>query len=188
MKIIGIHGRKRTGKDTTALYLQDRLHGKTKIKYFATPVKQACAAIFQVPLVAFDGNNPNREEIIPKWGMSHRQMMTSLSDITREQYGSDLYVRVMDNQLHSCRVFGVDFVIIGDVRYPWEADFIYKEGGFIIHLARDTDEDTDHSSEAGLCPKWGVDFQVNNNSSIGFLHNQLNKIIDVINPDPLNKF
>ena len=117
--IIGLVGRKGAGKDTVADYLV-REHGFKKLA-FADPVKKVCEAMFALESIYF--HCPLlKEQVIPAWGMSPREMMQKVgTDIVRTQMGDRFWIRHMQFRLPPDTK-----VVISDVRFVNEAEFIHS--------------------------------------------------------------
>lgn len=143
-KVIGIAGRARTGKDTCADFLAGYLDG---YRYgFADPLKAML-----VPL-GIDMTDPywteNKEREIPLFERSVRYMMQTLgTEWGRQLIHPDIWVRVAEVELG----LRGDGMIISDVRFDNEAEFIRRAGGTVIHLTRpDAPTVEAHASEAGI--------------------------------------
>lgn len=166
MNIIGIHGKKGSGKDTASKLMQTELGGSkyAVILHFATPLKKACSAMFSVNMDWFNDRDL-KEVVIPEWGMSPRQMMTSMQDILKIQYGEDIFVKTMIKKCKQIATTQHHTVIIADVRFAIEAEWIHSLGGSIIHLDRRGLLPCSHISEAGLPVDLVLDIEVDNNYS-----------------------
>lgn len=147
MVLIGLIGKKGSGKDTTADFLTGR-YGFIKRAY-ADPLKKVCKELFLLE----DGQVHDpvlKEKIDPRWDMTPRQMMQWMgTDIVRSQLGKDFWVRHMDmfRRLHPTQD-----IVVTDVRFQNEADWITKNGGVLCRVNRpDSSSDHDlHPSEKEL--------------------------------------
>ena len=85
--LIGLVGKKGSGKDTTADFLVEKFDFKKKA--FADPLKSVVQKLFL--LEKDDLYDPIKKETIdPRWGMSPRQMMQMVgTDMVRSFLGKD---------------------------------------------------------------------------------------------------
>lgn len=164
MQIIGIHGKKHTGKDTLAGLMVKYAREPVQLIAFADHLKSVCSTLFSLPLSSFYSEDL-KEQTVPAWGMSPRGMMTLTSDTIKTMGGPDFFIKVVKSRLPH---LGTDHVIITDVRYELEAKMIRSSGGRIIHISRDTQVQDSHASEQGIAidPR---DYLVDNNGSMGNL-------------------
>jgi len=142
MKLIGLIGRARSGKDTVAGYLARR-HKFTQVA-FADPMKEMLE-------VAFDGINfreGDREQPIEWLGKSPRQLMQTLgTGWGRDTIHQDLWKLITERKVLKAIEFNWSMVI-SDVRFHNEADMILKHGGELWQIQRDTTETVNaHVSE-----------------------------------------
>jgi hypothetical protein len=168
--IIGLSGKKGSGKDTCGDFLVRHLGEHIAIKMsFAKKLKDVCCellGVFQHQLYG-DLSSKNSKTLIRWESLPHYSMlqpnlfMRALGQkpptgfmTAREvmqQVGS--MFRLIDENvwvnatLRECHNY--PYSIICDVRYPNEVDAILKSGGKVIRLTRQTDLDT-HSSEIAL--------------------------------------
>ena len=178
MKLIGISGHAGAGKDTAASYL--RLIQGAIVFHFAGPLKKACAYAFKVPEHNF--NAPElKNEIIPYWNMSPRMIAQFVgTEMFREKLGQDFWVRRMEYEIQELVDWQKTLIVIPDVRFQNEADWVFSKNGHIIHIQRDGADGnvgiTNHSSEAGftVSPTYERRFHVvHNNGSLENLYSQL---------------
>ncbi len=102
--------------------------------------------------LGIDMNDPywqeRKEDIIPALGVSPRHMMQTLgTEWGREMINPNIWVTMAHQRvLHS----GAGMVI-PDVRFDSEAEWVRRAGGQIIHLRRsDAPKIKEHASEAGV--------------------------------------
>ena len=177
MTLIGLVGTKGVGKDTVGDYLT----GYTK-RAFATPIKEACAILFNVPITSFEGEL--KEVPIKKHKMSPRQMLQLVgTDMFREKVHAKFWIRHFQDwyALH-----GVDRnVVVTDVRFQNEVDAIKALGGVVVRILRPESNggqpttDT-HITEKGVAELRGVNYWINNETTIERLHKQIDNLIDYI--------
>lgn len=169
--IIGITGKKRSGKDTAAEYLVQQGFAKDS---FAAPIKRLCADIFGWDEEWLNGQYKETKDSY--WGISPRLVMQlsgtelfrkalpalcpDFADIT----GDMVWIKSLER-----RVKDKGDVVIPDVRFLNEARAIKNAGGYIIRIERPGLPDTDgHASEMEM-DQIIPDFRISNTGSIGEL-------------------
>ncbi len=129
MKLIGLIGRARSGKDTVAGYLARR-HMFAHIA-FADPMKQMLETAFGD--LFRDGD---REKPIDWLGKSPRQLMQTLgTEWGRNQVHPELWVLLTEQKVKHFVELDMSLVI-SDVRFHNEADMILNHGGELWHIVR----------------------------------------------------
>lgn len=158
MKLIGLIGRARSGKDTVAGYLARR-HMFAHIA-FADPVKEMLEAAFGD--LFRDGD---REKPIDWLGKSPRQLMQTLgTEWGRNQVHPELWVMLTEQKVKNAVEFNLPLVI-SDVRFYNEANMILKHGGELWFVSRNTSEQVNpHSSETADWGRWPLKTIENNGS------------------------
>ena len=142
MNIIAFTGAKTVGKTTVAKALQKRIEG-SHVLSFATPLK-AMASALGIPSEYID---VNKEETIPSICVSSRELLCSLgTDWGRNFLGQDVWVKFLElraNQLDpDCTI------IIDDLRFNNEAEWVLQNGGIVFKLTREgKDYDYSHVTE-----------------------------------------
>ena len=174
--IIGITGKKRSGKDTTANLIVT--HYNFHKLSFAHPIKLAAQMMLDT---FFDDDD--KETIIPYLGVSYRHILQTLgTEWGREQIHPDIWVILALKKIKS---LNLENVVFSDLRFPNEANAIRDNNGFIIHIIGPKSEHTDnHASERGL-PVGPNDFIIDNSHrNIELLQEQvalvMHKIYEVI--------
>ena len=193
VSLIGICGHAGSGKDTAASMIQDQLTD-TWVESFADPLKEAAAAAFGISLDDF--YLPEKKEIPhPFWGGTPRMIAQFFgTELFREhiwklipQDSQDFWIRRMvariDHGVDDVEYSGDDTVIIPDVRFQNEYEFILGNKGIIIHLTRQGANGTvgipSHHSEKGINFNYPErTFYVENNGS---LDEQAEKLTTIYN-------
>ncbi|WP_375191817.1 deoxynucleotide monophosphate kinase [Marinobacter sp.] len=176
MRLIGIAGKARSGKDTAAARLIEK-HGLVKYS-FADPLKAGIKTMFG--LTEEHVNGSLKETVIPWLGTSPRKLMQTLgTEWGREIIRPDLWVLMAQRQWDQVSVATCDTfhggMIVPDIRFEEEAGFIRRNGGLVIHLIRDELELVEtHKSEAGVRFMDG-DWLIENNGTIEDLHRELDR-------------
>ena len=188
--IIGVSGKARSGKDTFAEMLATELNKGAYPPYvmmaFANELKLRCQAAFDLtwgqlwgddkevqdkrypkPKKAFEAAMMNGDEKID-WYWTAREIM--------QNFGA--FYRTIDNEFWVKNLFKViedkeyTNVIITDVRYINEADYVINDGGYVIRVERenkDTVHNETHPSEIELDGYKRFDFTVINNWTLDHL-------------------
>jgi hypothetical protein len=155
--IIGIAGQAGSGKDTAGSFLLSFLGGYTY--GFADPVKRMLAQI------GVDLSDPyweaNKDKKVPLLGVSPRRLMQTLATEWGQGFvRKDIWlIMAQDRFLRSGRG-----MIVTDVRFEHEADWVRRSGGRIVHLIGRKYGVEAHSSEEQLNID-PADFVLNNSGS-----------------------
>jgi hypothetical protein len=174
--LIGIAGKAGSGKDELALYLKN-VHGFSQLT-FAEPIKDALAGLFDTDIHTLEKIG-FKENPIPGIGKSLRELYQTLgTDWGRNMIDEDIWVRQLSNRLQYYA--GVD-VVVSDVRYENEAEFIRLNGGTVIHLHRhDAKSVRAHSSESGVMFQRDWDMLITNNSSLDVFYDRAAATLEAI--------
>lgn len=173
MKLIGITGKARTGKDTCAAFLVSR-YGFKRVA-FADPVRLAAQQVFGLTEDETWGD-ALKEVPIPYWGISPRQMFQKLgTEGVRNVFGPDTWVKRWEREYDS--LSATRDVVVTDVRFDNEAKRIRAKGGIIVKLLREDAADVSrHSSENGISVL-DCDVVITNDGTVEELHRKLAKLI-----------
>lgn len=170
--IIGIAGPARSGKDTLADFLVAETNG---YKYnLADPMRAMLKAGFGIDL-SDDYWQSRKEEVIPAIGKSPRQLMQTLgTEWGRNLIGEDTWLVLA--QAHLIRR-GVG-MIIPDIRFDNEAEWVRSRGGTIIHVRRKNAPQVNaHTSESGIKAALG-EVTIYNDGSLQDLQNSVGEVVD----------
>jgi len=141
--IIGTIGFIGSGKGTVADILVEK-KGFTKLA-FADAVKDATAAIFGWPRALLEGDTEEsrvfRETKDEWWSaktgkhITPRNMLQIMgTEAGRDTFHPDLWILALEKKLGMYQN-----VVISDVRFPNEIDFIQRMGGFVVRVKRGDD-------------------------------------------------
>lgn len=190
--IIGLHGKRRVGKDTFANCLVCD-YGFTKIA-FADPLREACAAVWDNQTVFFEDyenlkdtnlaslavvntmksspdlqsgfclycNDNNFDIGMPR---SPRWVLQNYSDFAKSKAGTDVW---MERWLIKAKSCGTN-IVVPDVRYTSEAAFLRNMSGFmgIVEIFRkglQEDPTHNHSSDVRIDQRF-IDDQLLNQTT-----------------------
>lgn len=131
-RLIGIMGLARVGKDTATAHLCDT-YGMESYA-FADPIKSMLTGVFGDLFREGD-----REAPIDWLGKSPRQLMQTLgTEWGREIVHPDLWVLVADQMWKKYQEIGWGAgVVLSDVRFRNEAEWVLAQGGLLISLSRE---------------------------------------------------
>lgn len=190
MKLIGIAGLARSGKDTAGYFLSSEF-GMYKYA-FAEPLKRMLKAVF-----GDNFHDGDREAIDPVSGISYRRLMQTLgTEWGRNQVHPQLWTNIVQEKWEWIKAgapadvpFGVckgmpeadvnvapfKGLVITDVRFENEAQWIRDQGGTVLHIMRPGERPVGvegHLSEGGV-QRMAGDYAIVNGGSIDQLHLQL---------------
>ena len=181
LKLIGVHGKARSGKDTFARVLVEE-HGFVRTA-FADPLKAAASILFNwPPELAFSDEIKSYKS--PLWNnLTGREIFQKLgTEAIRGTFGDDFWIKRW-----ACdygRLSKQHSVVVSDVRTNLEADMIRGLGGLIIHLDRRncglTGIEAYHSSERGIIFNKGTDLHIENNGTLAELEDEVHRIVAFI--------
>lgn len=200
-KLIGICGHARSGKDTVGAYLHASRDNTWKLA-FADPLKQAAATLFGIPEDSFYEEDL-KEVADPFWGVSPRQIAQFFgTEMVRQnvgrlipELGENFWIRRLIQTLNgtgdSVAYDADDVVIITDVRFQNEYDWIISQGGIIIHLTRPGADGTvgisGHASESGIS---FIDpdhtYLIVNNGTLEELYEEVDRVVKQANIYPFS--
>lgn len=156
--LIGITGRAGAGKDTLAEMLDMEFYNTipksiTGIKSFAAPLKTAAAILFDLTIYHTLDRELKETPMPEHNGLCPRQMLQKLGSAVRKEFGGSPFINLMKNRIDEAKE---DVIIIPDVRYQNEAEFILSyTDSMLIVIDRpgtvDTTKFNTHESEDGLC-------------------------------------
>ena len=180
IKLIGIHGKARSGKDTLASVFVEE-HGFVRMA-FADPLKAAACILFDWPpeLVFSD---EIKEFKSPLWGITGREAFQKLgTEAMRGTFGDDFWIKRWAADYN--KIKGKHSVVVSDVRSNAEAEIIRQLGGVVVHLDRSgaglKGREALHSSESGITFNRVRDVRIRNDGTLDELANQAHTLITFI--------
>lgn len=186
---IAIAGKANTGKNSLSRILVKEMkknNQSLKHKYmaFADPIKEMSKIMYpNIPHNHLYGKSTLRNEVIPnsfKDGvpLTVRQLLIDIGTGLGRSYNSNIWIENINNNIKSIK--NCDVVIISDLRFKDELEFLKTSGFTIIKLYRKNKNEINHISESGqdLISDDEYDFIIDNNGSIKDLKNNAIKIIE----------
>ena len=163
MRLIGIAGQARSGKDTAARYLLNKLGGDWYSASFADPMKE------MLNTIGVDTGDSFKDLPVNQYGVSTRHMLQTLgTEWGRNLIDEDFWIDVFANMnAYQC-------VIVPDVRFENEAELVRKHG-FLIHMEGRGGIEGSHISERKI-EFDEKDIYVDNRGSLSELYARLDSI------------
>ena len=184
IKVIGICGKKRAGKDTVGEIIQKNINHYSCIYHMAKPLKESVKILYDLNYEQLHGFS--KDIIDDRWGLSPRQIMQKFgTDILRNQIDKDFFIIHLDhflkvkNSKNNMNHTEVDAIIVPDIRFQNEIDYIKnKWNGKIIRVTREQGMEDPHPSERDILELQNIDFTIDNNYSLLDLTNSTLNIIN----------
>ena len=166
--IIGITGKKFSGKDTLA---DELVLNYDFIKYsMADPLKDALKSLFGFTDEQLYGNQ--KEIIDTRWNITPREVLQFFGTQVMQFKIQELIPKVKRNFFVKrfedfCQKNEEKNIVVADIRFQHEIDSVRKMGGIIIKVIRDNLNNnlSQHISESGLDSLTNIDFVIENNST-----------------------
>lgn len=169
MKIIGISGKKKSGKSTIA-ELIDLYHPNVKILNFADAVKEQVAHAVGCDIEHINSHKDNFRLILQGWGTDYR----------RKMFGEDYWVKIWMQGVDTiARQHPSCLLVCADVRFDNEVSAIEQLSGQIWKVYRDEDiiMSDFHVSECCL-DEHEFDVVISNNGTKEDLANTVRKLLN----------
>lgn len=189
MILISISGKANTGKNTLSKLLADEIKsrlsdwkGNTFIA-FADPIKEIVKIMFpNLPKKYLFGSSEFRSKQIPG-AFKNGEPLTirmALTDIGTDfkNYNYNLWLDVFNKRL--AKSFKKSLVIVTDVRFKNEFDYLKQLGFYQIRIYRDEVVKSSHISETNqdTIKDSEFDYVINNSGTLEDLKAQVTKIVD----------
>lgn len=142
VKIIALCGKSGSGKSTAASFITSNYKNCYETA-FASKLKEIAAVAFEVPESHFY-DAELKEQIIPDWGITPRQAAQFLgTELFRNHIHKDFWLAHVTNELNRIDPETGEFVytpedtvIISDLRFQNEYDWVMANGGIVIYIKR----------------------------------------------------
>lgn len=184
-KIIGISGKRGSGKSTAARIIHKEAP-QYEIRAFADKLKFFLADAFGVSPLMFEDESFKSSVAPPEWQEVDEE--GNLTQRTHRWYLANCGTNAMRNVLHNnfwVNALAADLrsdscSVISDVRFRNEAGWVKSQGGILIRINRDIEsvDDMDaHHSETALDNYKGFDYIINNNKELSYLQKEIFSIL-----------
>ena len=170
--LIGLTGRKRSGKSTIAASLVKHHHFTERS--FADPLRAMTCQILGITARELD----DVKETPVDWldGVTPRRMMQTIgTEWGRDSIHPEIWVRALQRQIETLMADNID-IVISDVRFDNEATMIRSMGGIMFRVHRHGLPDDQHRSEAGVNPGL-IDHNIFNNGGIDELRGTMKTLL-----------
>ena len=161
MKLIGITGKKRSGKDTVAGFIKQLASQKGLASCsagFADALKQEVAQACGVTVDFIEENKELFRPILQWWG----------TDFRRKLCGDKYWIHRMEATLRHIEEQQHAIAIVTDVRFHNEAQMVWDQGGIVLRVWRPGLATDTHSREHDM-DGVEVDGTIGNPGSLGDL-------------------
>ena len=177
--IFGLAGRAGSGKDSVAEVLRSS-YGIVPMK-FAQPLYEMVAVMVGCTVESLQ-DRTLKEIPIPAIGKSPRELLQSIgTEWGRTFVGDDVWIKSMASRSLPLRGQGIS-IVITDVRFDNEADWIRRTGGAVWEVARPRHDTgcvghaAHHASEAGI-DSLLIDRTIVNDGSLGDLADAVHRAV-----------
>jgi hypothetical protein len=137
MILIGLSGKKRTGKNTVSSQLKLITNLTIDEFAFAYPLKVELAKMLKVTVKEIELNKDLYRPMLQAYG----------TDYCRVKFGTDYWIKQTFREILKSQA---EICVITDVRFPDEADAIRAAGGYVVSVVRDTGLVDTHISEKAM--------------------------------------
>jgi hypothetical protein len=186
--IIGIIGPIGSGKSTISNYLVEQHQG---IEFaFGNKLKDALILLYGLDRRCFYGSQYDKLAVSPFWNTSGRQLCQFIgTNIFRHQVDEYFWIKCLHKDLIEYINEKVNYdnddkinIIISDIRFQNEFNYIKNLGGEILYISREKNQFgiSDHESE-----KYVRDFKnqkvinIDNNETLEILYNNVKKALRI---------
>lgn len=144
--LVAFTGRARSGKDTAAAFAAAYLHGY--VYGLADPIRAMLNAGFGIDMKSSYWETRKELPVAALGGRSPRQLMQWLgTEWGRKMVSEDVWINMAKAELHA----NGPGMVISDLRFDNEAEWVRRLGGRVIHISRpDVDAVNPHASEDGV--------------------------------------
>lgn len=140
--VIGFSGKIGSGKDSAATFLMQAIEKYDLPEYtryaFARPLKEASSFMFGWTMDQIE-DRTFKEAVDPEWGFTPRRAMQLLGTEFGRALKPTLWLDFASKALKRSREDGWAGLIVTDVRFENEAQWIRDQGGLLIHVTREED-------------------------------------------------
>lgn len=183
MPLLGLSGKRGSGKDTVARLIQQLQPERYwQIRSVGEPIKAVCAALTGEDVAPYYSQR-GKAELLPAFGRTRGEMLQQVG-LALRRWEPDVWVQAFFSSLPATQA-----AIIADVRFPNEADHIRRRGGLMLRVEGDPlgqrgdgTRDDQHPSETALdeYPHFAAIFH--NTGSRWDLEQQVRRVLQQLMP------
>jgi len=178
--VIGVVGRKGSGKDTLADYVMRSSTKKIEKVSMASPIKDACRILFDLSEEQLHGNL--KEDVDKRWGLTPRSMFQWLgTDVFRERFDTNFWITHAENRIRR-NLDSHDMIIIPDIRFVNEAEMVMSfKNHMLIRVVRSDRKDDPHKSETEMdrIPASWIDHVITNDGSLDEFYSKVSNVKEI---------
>jgi len=171
--LIGVSGKKRSGKDTFANRLTEEGYKKYSL---ADPMKEAAKTIFGWSDRHMGGEK--KEKVDSFWDVTPREVLQKMgTDMFRDTFGTDIWLKSMERKINT---YLPRNVVVPDLRFPNEVAWVRRHGGQVIRIdaSERLSNDDEHASETALDEYNGYDYIIPNNGTIREFYDSITQFVE----------
>lgn len=175
--LIGISGKKRSGKDTFYNVLF-QCCPQYECKKFADNLKEICSILTGKPISYFY-NHYYYDTKLEEWGLNIREIQQKVgTEIFRNNFDKDVWIKSLFSEYSPA----FSKWVITDVRFPNEAEAIKNKGGILIRINRpELANDDKHDSETSLDDYQDWDYVITNDGTLDEYGEKIIEIVKALN-------
>jgi hypothetical protein len=179
--LIGISGKRGSGKDTIAQLLQQLQPGRNwRVLSFGDAIKSVCATLAGEDVAPYYSQE-GKTELLPVFGRTRGEMLQQVGQAMRV-WEPRIWVDAFFSRLPENT-----FVLVPDVRYPSEADPILARGGLMLRVEGDPlkqqgdgTRDDNHPSETVMDSYQRFNYTIHNTGSLDDLTQQVRQLLSLL--------
>jgi hypothetical protein len=184
MKVIAFGHQKDVGKDTAARFVMTHLRTNSRVRKvekrgFADKLKDVCFQLYSwaglMPGSWYEESAERRklkEVVLPALGKSPRQIWIAFGNEVKNAAYRDTWLQYLFQSV-KC-----DFLIISDLRFPNEAEFIQANGGRVVKVVRPSVAHTSDAADDPLLAFAGWDHIITNDSDLTGFYQQVSRYVE----------
>ncbi|MCC3160512.1 hypothetical protein LJ737_24965 [Hymenobacter sp. 15J16-1T3B] len=178
IQLIGLAGRRGSGKDTVARLVQELQPARHwQIRSFGDAIKGVCAVLSGESTAPYY-TQPGKAELVPTYGLTRGELLQQVGAALRAWRGP-VWIEALLAGLPTDRP-----VIVADLRFPDEADTLRARGALIwrvegdpLRQRGDGTRDDNHPSETALDHYAPYDAVLRNDGSLEELRAQVERLL-----------
>jgi len=180
MKLIGLSGKKQSGKDSIYRIAADSLRSRVGRVGFADAVKHEVSEVTGFRRDFIEKHKSEFRTLLQVWGTEFR----------RHFFGNDYWIEKMETVIENSKEH-YDYMFITDVRFSNEAEFIKSHNGLLVKVERRLDtyqniQDAiasvdSHASENDMNDYSNYDYVLNNNGTEKELQDSVKSMLETLN-------